>query len=109
MRTTKLVIVDPRDFDGDPFEVAGRACKQAAALARILAQNLEVATLMARNAEMERQIIKDGEPNAAAWDDMTQAKNLKALTKLAQESEKRLTLIAKAAGFNPKRPLTDGS
>ena len=102
-----FTIVDPRAMDGDCFEVAQRACLQAAALARLLAGNLEVTELMARNAEMERQIIKDGEPNAAAWDSMTQAKNLKALVTLAKESEKRLTLIAKAAGYNPKRPPTE--
>lgn len=104
--TEQFAVTDPRTFDGDPFEVAARACRQAEAVARILAQVAEGAELMARNAEMERNLIASGgeEAGASLWDGSPQARQFRKIIEEGREAEQRLKVLGKAAGFNPKRP-----
>lgn len=100
--TTTFIVADPRYFDGDSFQVAERACLQAAAVARILGVALDGARLMARNAEMERKILDGDDPDAVGFDSSPQGRKLAALKKNAEASEHALKIIAKAAGYNPK-------
>lgn len=98
-----FTVVDPRTFDGDPFDVAGRACVQAQAVARVLAGAIETAVLMARNAEMERNLIANEDANASGWEDSLHGKRFAGLVEQAREIERQLSILGKAAAFNPKK------
>lgn len=99
-----FTIADPRTFDGDPFEVAERACQQSAAVAGILADSLDGTRIMVRNAELERQLLTDGECDAVGFDDSPQGRRLNALLEQAKAAQKALETLAKAASYNPKNP-----
>lgn len=99
-----FTIADPRTFDGDPFEVAERACLQSAAVAGILADSLDGTRLMVRNAELERQLLTEGECDAPGFDEAPQGRRLNALIEEAKAAQKRLETLAKAAAYNPKNP-----
>lgn len=102
---TKLIAVaDPRTFDGDPFEVAARASQQAESLAKLLAHTIEGATLMARNAEMERNLQAGDEPGAAGWDGSAQGKKFARAVLQARDLELTLRALSIAAGYNPRKP-----
>lgn len=102
--TKTFTIADPRTFDGDPFEVAERAALQAAGLARLLAQMVEGASLMARNAELERQLQASGECDPSEWEDHIQRKRMRAIQEAAEDAERTLNVLSRAAGYNPRRP-----
>ncbi len=99
-----FTVADPALFDGDPFEVAQRAVEQASAVAAIFRGTLEGAFPMLRSAEMERQIYATGKADAEAFDQQAQAKIIGAMVRDVAEAERRLSLLAKAAGFNPRHP-----
>jgi hypothetical protein len=94
-----FAVADPRTFDGDPYEVAERACAQAAGLARILATCIQTANIMARNAQLERE----ENPDAQAWEDSPQHRKLAQAHIQAKEIERTLNVSAKAAGFDPRK------
>lgn len=102
------IVIDPRDFDGDPYQVAQRAVAQARALATILAENLDAVSKMARNAELERLLAVGGltadelRVKAHAWDDGPQGRSLTELSESAQTIAKRLAVLEKAVSYNPK-------
>lgn len=98
-----FTVVDPRTFDGDPFEVAERAAKQAEAVARVLVGTVETAHIMARNAEMERNLIADGDAKAAEWASAPLGRRFAGAIEDARTIEKQLGALGKAAGFNPKK------
>lgn len=104
-RVRQFVVGDPRDFDGDPFEVAERSLRQSAAVAAVMLESLKGARLMVRNAEMERQIIEHGECSAADFEDTAQARRLDDVSRSIAEAEKSLHMLARAAGYNPKKPV----
>lgn len=98
----QFFIVDPRTFEGDPFEVAERAAEQAAGLVRLADQATEAAELMARNAEMERDLILSGDCDAATWPTTPQGKHWTGVRESLGACAVRLKLLTKAAAFNPK-------
>jgi hypothetical protein len=100
-----FVITDPRTYDGNPYEVAERAVRQAEALAGILVETIELAALMARNAEMERDLVMTGECDAPGWPDSAQGRRYTALGTVVGEVEKALGGLAKAAAFDPKAKI----
>lgn len=104
--TQTFVVGDPRHFDGDPFEVAERACKQAEAVSRILTGAIQLSELMARNAEMTRNLqeTKD-DARAGEWDSSRQAQKFRALIEASENTSRLLEQLSKAAAFNPKGPL----
>lgn len=99
MTHQSFVVTDPRTFDGDTFEVAERAVRQAHALAGVLRKAVEDAEIMARNAEMDRQ----PEPDAKAWPASPQGRQFANVKAAMEREEKRLALLVQAAGFNPKK------
>lgn len=98
-----FTVADPRSFDGDPFEVAERACKQPEAVARILSHVAETANLMARNAQMERNLLDGDDAKASDWDESIHGKRFAAACEKARQLEKEFRLLGQAAGFNPKK------
>ncbi len=105
-KTKTFTVADPLQFDGDPFDVAERACAQASAVARILADTLASAGTMARNAQLTRN-LQDTPNDARAheWEDSPQSKRFVALHKQAKEIEQALDQLSRAASFNPKAPI----
>lgn len=101
----RFVVADPRTFEGDPFEVAERSFAQSEAIAGILKKSIADARVMARNAEMTRQLDKTGETDAADFEDMVLAKQIDAMRAAVEKVEKSLKLLGKAASFDPKKPI----
>lgn len=106
MSIQSFSIADPRTFDGDPFEVAERAVRQVEALARLTAQAVDGARLMARNAQLERELLASGECDAVAYDSSAEGLRFDRVKADLAEVERSLGILARAAGYNPKTPLT---
>lgn len=101
---TTITYTDPRYFEGDPFEVADKAVAQAVAAAELSQRALADAEVMARNAELERQLYASGECDADTWPVGPQGRQYDALSKLLGELQSRLGLLRRAAAFNPRHP-----
>lgn len=101
--TTKFQIVDPRTFDGDPYDVAERAVKQLKGLVDLTVSALGPAELMILNGFMERQAALDQEIDAAAWYETAEYRNWVKIKESLEDTAKRLGSQQKAAGFNPKK------
>ncbi len=97
-------VVDPRQLDGDPYEVAALAIEQAAALAGHYRHALEIADLMARNAEMERQLYFTGEARPEKYTEGPQGRKFRVLDMSIANAQETLQTLAKAASFDPKNP-----
>lgn len=102
---TTIVYTDPHYFDGDPYQVAEKAARQAGKLALLLDRALADADNLARNAALER--CKD-EPEmvatAAEWDESAHARQFAWARGEAQKIVRRLAVLSKAVSFNPKNP-----
>jgi hypothetical protein len=104
-QTKTFTITDPRDLDGDPYEVAAKAVAQAEALTMLTQNAVKDAFVMARNAEMERQILATGEPDAAAFEQGPHGRKFEAAIQALTEVITDMHLETRAAGFNPKGKL----
>jgi hypothetical protein len=102
MSHKNLVVQDPRTIDGDPYEVAGIATRQASGVGRVLAQAIDDAYAMARNAELSRQLDSGQEADEQEWYDSAQARAYRKLMDATEEIERRLEKLAIAAEFNPR-------
>jgi hypothetical protein len=101
----RFVVADPRTFEGDPFEVADRAFAQAEAVARVLDKCIEDARVMARNAEMSRQLEAGGEADAAAFEDTVLARKIDDVRRGVTRAIQALPVLRRAAAFNPKAKI----
>lgn len=100
-----FMVTNPADYDGDPYDVAVRAILQTEALVEILDKALDSARIMARNAELERQLALTGECDAPGFDDSPQGRHFaKAATELDNVGT-RLRALRQAAGYNPKAKI----
>jgi hypothetical protein len=107
-KTRTFTIKDPRTFDGDPFEVAERAVRQAEAITRLAAECTDEASIMARNAQLERNLQETkNDARANEWEDSHQSRLFGTIHKTLKTAEHKLTQLAKAAGYNPKNPPKD--
>lgn len=95
-----FVVTDPREFDGDPFEVADRAAAQAESLLTLTSEAVDDAYVMARNAEMERQ----GGDGASEWPESAAGKRWQSVIDRLPEIRLDLSVLRRVAAFNPKRP-----
>lgn len=100
----QFILVDPRDLDGNPYEVAIRSIEQASALADMYRVALSDARIMARNAGMERQIALGGPASAADWEAGPEAGIITRLQADTVSAPKMLRTLAMAAGYDPKNP-----
>lgn len=99
-----FTVTDPRTFDGDPYEVAERALKQAAGVAAVLEKMLDAADRMACNAEMERAFAAHEDPQGSEWRNTPQGARMARIAKDVGNVRKGLNVMAQAAGYNPKKP-----
>lgn len=98
----KFVVTDPRTFDGDPYEVAHRAVRQAEAVAAILLSCIDGARLMARNAQLERELALTGSCDAPAYDESAEGRRFATIREAIEECERKLKPLAVAVSYNPK-------
>lgn len=99
-----FVVADPRDFDGNCFEVADRAVAQLQGLVQITEEALDPARLMARNAELERQCQRDEDLDATGWDDTAEGRRWARIRVNLGVLKNDLLVLRRAAGFDPKHP-----
>lgn len=103
-REQHFVITDPRDFDGNPFEVTERAIKQIEAIVGLAQTAIPCAELMARNAEMTRRIDLGGEPEGDRWAGEPQGRQWAALRDELTAIRRRLRIMKAASTYDPKHP-----
>jgi uncharacterized protein (DUF2384 family) len=105
--TETITITDPREFDGDPYQVAERAIQQTRALVALVIDNIEAVSLMARNAELERQLAlgttADELRSAAhAWPNSPQGRRISRLSEALSDAADGLEGLERAVTYNPK-------
>ncbi len=103
--TRTFTVEVPNEMDGDPFEVAERALRQAGAVAAVLESMLPAARTMALNAELERQLFATGECDAPSFEGTALARNFDRTVREVAEAKRSLGLLATAAGYNPRSPV----
>lgn len=96
---SQLTLVDPRYFDGNPYEVAGRAVAQAAGIALVLQKALDDARLFARNAELERH----EDPDPKVFEEGPHGRLHTQLEDMAADIAAKLGILQKAAEFDPEK------
>jgi hypothetical protein len=107
MNTRTVTIADPREFDGDPYQVAQRAVAQIKGLTMLLAENLDAVDKMARNAELERLLAGGIDADelreiAAAWPESPQGRKLSNVEGMLGQIVLELSSLEKAVAYNPK-------
>lgn len=101
---TEVTFTDPREFDGDPYDVAQRAVAQAEGILKVYRTALDAAYLMARNAEMERNLAMHKPPAGSDYLMGPQGRRFIKLQDVARTSEKDLQILQTAVAYNPKHP-----
>ena len=102
--TRTFTVANPKDFDGNPFEVAERAVAQLEGLASILAEALPPAELMARNAEMTRRLDAGEEPEGDRWAETPQGGYWRAVREELDRIQYRLRVLKRSAGYDLRHP-----
>ena len=98
-----IKVADPREFEGDPYEVAERAVAQLSGLADVLRTHLDTVEMLVLNAYMERQNDTKNPIDAAAWYDTAEYRNWQNVIAAADTLEHKLQAAQGAAAYNPKR------
>jgi hypothetical protein len=98
-----ILIPDASEADGTPYEAAEVAV-QAAIDALAAAQRvLKTACVLARNAELSRQIDLGGQPDVAAWEQTPAFRRLQDASDRTALSRGALAPVKQAAAFDPKK------
>lgn len=100
----RIVVVDPREYDGDPFDAAGRGVQQLCALVQLTLDEMEPARILARNAELDRQIHRGEDPDGVGWDDTAEGRRWKVVSDRLETALKDLKVLYMTAGYNPRNP-----
>lgn len=106
MNEKRLVIADPRSYDGDPYQVAERAVQQLRGIVLTFQEVLDPTRLMARNAELERLLATKTEQDelrekAHAWDEGPQGRQFQELSDQIAGIDKKLAVLERAVAYNP--------
>lgn len=99
-----ITVLDPRRFDGDPYQVAERAIQQLRGVIDLAEKLVEPTTLMVRNADLHRTLDL-GNPLtsvAADWPESPQGRKLAQVNKELADALKALETLQRAAAYNPK-------
>ena len=99
-----FTIQDPRQFDGDPYQVAERAIQQLRGVVAEAEKLMASTVLMIRNADLERTLALGNTLGdvAAEWPESPQGRKLAEIEKELAGIQARLTLLQAAAAWNPK-------
>jgi hypothetical protein len=101
---TDITFTDPRTFDGNPYDVAERAIAQCEGILELYAQALTAAFLMARNADMERNLALRLPPAGSSYWKGPQGRQFEKLTTHGEESLRILGALKTAVAYDPKHP-----
>lgn len=103
--TTSFVVVEPESFEGTPYEVAERALQQVDALVCLASTTLVQSERMVLNAQLSRNLYETpDDARANEWDSSVQRRKLDAISAQLDEAHKQLSLLARAAGYDPQNP-----
>lgn len=109
--TTTFDYLDPRELDGDPFQVASAACQQAENALSLAEKSVDDAYIMARGAHMERQLQSGEEPDGVGFADDPLGARIISIRDLIEQMGNAVKNVAVAASYNPRKPpkeLPDG-
>lgn len=101
---TTYEYTDPRTLDGTPFEVAEATFAQALAVSKLLEQALHDGFVMARVAEMERELQRGDEPDGANFEHTALGIRIHELETRADDMCASIRAVARAASYNPSKP-----
>lgn len=101
-KTESFVVADPRQFDGDPYEVAERAVAQLEGVLRVFDATVPATVLMVRNAELERQLAGGDDPDVKLFDESLQGRKWTDVRDQIEVLRRDLALLRRVASFNPK-------
>lgn len=102
MPDTILVIPDATEADGTPYEAAEAAVDAALEALAAAQKALNVASVLARNAELSRQIEFNLEPSVAEWERTLPFKRLHDAADRVALSRNTLAPVKQAVRFDPK-------
>lgn len=99
-----FTIVDPRTFDGNPYEVAERAILQTTALLNLAVNSIDSTAMMALNSDLERQLAlgEESDPTTSVL-----FRRLCGIQVQLSELARQLEVIRRAAVYDPKHPPTE--
>lgn len=101
-----IALVDPRNLDGNPYEVAEQAVAQAEALARLALKYLDSSYKMARNASLERSLVLTGEVPKQAYKDSAECMVFNVVLSDLTRAVLKLEALKKAVAYDPKARTT---
>jgi hypothetical protein len=101
---TTYEYTDPRTIDGTPFEVAEATFRQAVAVFALAKQALDDGFVMARVAEMERQLQRDEEPDGANFQHTALGISLQDTKTIVDRLSMSIKAAGLAASYNPRKP-----
>lgn len=103
--TQYFAVSDPREFDGNPYEVADRAAGQVAGLIKVTLGAAAGGNLMARNAYLERQCVNKETLTATEWESSPEGIKWRELMDKLTELQPIAQALQRAAAYDPKAPL----
>src|SRR5688572_1444099 len=96
---------DPsKNFDGTPYEAAGKAVIQVDNVMRLLQKALYDTNIQARNAYMQRNLDTGKDPNAQGWENAPEAKLPNGLIQTTGKNRNKLPALLRAISHDPKNP-----
>lgn len=95
---------DPRRLPGSPFDVAEAAALQASDVGQLLVRAIDDTYMMARSAEMERELQLSDTCDGSAFADSPLGARLLDMKESAIALVQKLKAASLAAGYNPKHP-----
>ena len=99
--TSTFTITDARDIDGTPYEAARAAFDNVFAMLDGTLECLQVAYILALNAELQRQNDTGQAMNAAAFPDSALAKRLAAIKGDVSSAMSAVEVLSRAASHDP--------
>jgi hypothetical protein len=97
-----FAVTDPRNLDGNPYDVASSGVAQLSGILAIARDLLPATVIMVRNAEMERRMHRGEDPAAGNWDETAEGQRWKIVETQIAELVGRLAVLQKVAAYDPR-------
>lgn len=101
---TTIVYRNPRNLDGDPYQVAEATFAQAGRVLDLLDEAMKDCFWAARNTEMERELAAGLEPDGAEFTKTPLGQKITTISKVAAGLSPILAGAGRAATYNPRKP-----
>lgn len=106
MPDTVITIPDATEADGTPYEAAEAAVDAVLEALKATMGTLNAASVLARNAELSRQIDLGGQPDVEAWEETVPYRRLHEAFGRVAATRTALVPVRQAVGFDPKKHVT---